>query len=99
MKVADAAVDSIGICDSPFSHDIEWERNLLFYPNFPELVGSEYQALPRGRIVYKRKDNQFRIYADKTILANQTNKELVAAKFDIMQYRLLWFADLHYRTF
>ena len=50
----------------------EWRRlsaSELLQRNIPPTVrGYEYEALPRGRIVYKKLQKRFTIYADRKLL-------------------------------
>jgi len=52
------APDEIGMVDSPFQHIKEWENKHIYLPHFKELIASEYQELPRGRVVYLRYQTQ-----------------------------------------
>jgi hypothetical protein len=40
--------DTIGMHDSPFQHILEWEDNQIYLSKHSELLGTEYQELPRG---------------------------------------------------
>ena len=63
-KVCDLAQgdESIpGLIDSPDNHIDIWENDDNWINPFPELVGTEYQTIPRGRVIYSTKSQKKRI--------------------------------------
>ncbi|MER2492513.1 hypothetical protein [Catenovulum sediminis] len=98
-QLSQLLADHLAIYDSDFSHMTEWEDKLVFLPMFPELLGSEYQEIARGRIVYIEPKGVFRIYADKSIMQNANYRALVIDSFGLTGFNCLWLADPHYRVF
>ena len=52
-----ASYSSVGIADCSFSHIDVWELEKVYLPEYPLLFDSEYQTLPRGRILFDKKNN------------------------------------------
>ncbi|MCC2605511.1 hypothetical protein [Planctobacterium marinum] len=92
------ATDSLGIVDSYFQHIDSWEHKHLYLPDFPELYGSEYQELPRGRVLYNARRQHFIVYADRSVMVS-TIKKRIAARFSFPVAACLWQTDPHYRHF
>ena len=93
--------DSLGLRDVAFQHIDVWENERIYMPTFPELIGSEYQEFPRGRVIYSNKKNKFIIYADRACLTEQVKKEILF-RFNLQQVReenrVTYRLDPHYRT-
>ncbi len=83
------------IIDSPDSHIDIWENTPGFTHSFPELVGSEYQEIPRGRVLYSRQDNKSHIYMDKTLHIGKY-KKLIIEYFELNIRNCRWMTDPHY---
>jgi hypothetical protein len=98
LLLADSKKDSLGIFDCPFQHIQEWEDKHIFLPKYPELFGSEYQELPRGRVVYLSKKNLFVVYADKTCLNKKTKQQLIDS-FDLPTSNIIFKSDPHYKVY
>ncbi len=86
-----------GWIDSPDSHIGLWERHQCFLAQFSELQGTEYQDVPRGRVIYSTKDKKTIIYLDKVLHTEQT-KKIITDFFELRKTNILWKADKHYRT-
>jgi len=86
-----------GLIDSPDNHSDLWENNNSFHPPFPELIGLDYQEIPRGRVIYHKSDDYFVIYLDETLI-NKPSKYLIRDFFNLQDLRCLWRTDLHYTT-
>ena len=86
-----------GIIDSPDSHIDLWEFDASFVVPFPELKGSEYQDIPRGRVLYATKASKAIVYMDK-VLHTQATRNLVADFFQLKNGEIIWKIDDHYTT-
>ncbi len=86
-----------GLIDSPDNHVDLWERNPYFFIPFPELVGTEYQDVPRGRVIHSTKDKKTIIYMDKVLHTEQT-KQIISDFFQLSNTDILWKTDKHYTT-
>ncbi|NDV92750.1 hypothetical protein GTH32_16365 [Alteromonas sp. 345S023] len=91
--------DSLSLYDCAYSHYIEWEKNAIFLPLYPELIGSEYQEYSRGRIVYCATTAIFKIYADKHFIDSAASQRLVRDRFSLNGRNCSWHVDSHYQRF
>jgi hypothetical protein len=93
--------DSLGLRDVAYQHIDVWENERIYMPTFPELMGSEYQEYPRGRVIYSNNKKKFIIYADRACLTEQVKKEILF-RFNLQQVReekrVTFRLDPHYRT-
>ena len=62
----------------------------------PAIVGHEYEAFPRGRVVYMRRSALFTLYADRRLQRPETITELVRL-FGFAGERHVVRSDAHYR--
>lgn len=86
-----------GMIDSPDSHIDLWENDSSFIVPFPELKGSEYQEVPRGRVIYSTKSNKAVVYMDK-LLHSKGTKQIVSDFFQLKDVDVVWKTDPHYTT-
>lgn len=86
-----------GMIDSPDTHIELWEKDPYFIVPFPELKGSEYQSVPRGRVLYSAKDNKIFVYMDK-VLHSEDTKKIIVQFFQINDVDIVWRKDPHYTT-
>lgn len=86
-----------GIIDSPFNHVDCWEHDPSFDNPFPELRGSEYQTIPRGRVLYQTKNESHVIYLARELLGS-ASQTLIAEFFEFDAANATWEIDLHYTT-
>ncbi|MCJ2015957.1 hypothetical protein MKK84_00690 [Methylobacterium sp. E-065] len=63
----------------------------------PAIAGHEYEAFPRGRVVYMRGPALFTVYADRRLQRPETIAELVQL-FGLAGERRAIRSDAHYRT-
>ncbi|TXN82718.1 hypothetical protein FV234_09195 [Methylobacterium sp. WL8] len=63
----------------------------------PAIAGHEYEAFPRGRVVYMREPALFTLYADRRLQRPDTIIELVR-RFGLADERHVVRSDAHYRT-
>ena len=97
IEISKGQDSGIGLIDSPDYHSDFWENNNHFRPPFPELIGLDYQEIPRGRVIYQKSKNYYIIYLDKTLI-NQPSKQLIIDFFNLKDQHCLWQTDLHYTT-
>ena len=86
-----------GIVDSPYDHVECWEHDASFIQPFPELRGSEYQSVPRGRVLFDTKTNSPIVYHGRELL-NDRSRALIAEFFDFESSSASWRIDPHYAT-
>lgn len=90
------AVDSLsspnGFKDVSLGHYDFFNETIL--PEHPELF-EDYAYYPRGRILYREKDQTYLAYADKCIRKDQALKEKIQSLFHLS--KLLWRADEQYQ--
>jgi hypothetical protein len=103
-KVLGKAIDAAegeervpGLVDSPDSHVTYWENNADFLNPFPELRGSDYETIPRGRVLYSKSERMAIVYMDKTLF-NKKAKGLLMTFFGLEQMSVSWRTDEHYTT-
>jgi len=98
LPLTESHEDMLGLYDSPFQHIQEWESKNIYLANHPELIGTEYQEIPRGRVVYSNAKKTFTVYADKVCL-NKKAKYLIINNFELPSENTLFKSDPHYQTF
>lgn len=96
--VKNVKADSIGLIDSSFLHVEEWENNQTYLPKFPELINTEYQEFPRGRVLYDSGRGVFKIILDKSLFRKKNIAE-IKNRFEINDCQVEYFSDPHYKTF
>jgi len=84
--------------DSPFQHITEWESKNIYLPKFKELIASEYQELPRGRVIYSTKTKKMTVYMDRTLFSLENKKKLIN-HFNITSDNVLLKKGNHYKTY
>lgn len=87
-----------GLIDSDFSHYELWENGSSLLKKYPELIGTEYQVYPRGRVIYSLKDKKYLVYLDRTLMTDSI-KKLIREFFSLEGKRVKWLQDPHYVTF
>jgi hypothetical protein len=83
--------------DSSEGHVDVWENVNGFADQFPELAGRDYETVPRGRVLYNRKDKRFVIYLDECLNHPATQTKLKNA-FGLIKYDCVFKTDPHYVT-
>ncbi|NVK24447.1 MAG: hypothetical protein HWE10_05935 [Gammaproteobacteria bacterium] len=86
--------DSLGVIDSPYLHITEWESNLNYLPQFPGLYGSEYQELPRGRVLFDLNAQVFKVIMDESIF-NKRKINLIKTSFGLGETTVKYYTDPH----
>lgn len=87
----------IGVLDSPDTHTDLWDNNSSLLRVFPELYGSEYFSMPRGRVLWVQKTSTARIFMDD-LLFKETTKKKILKYFDLCTTNVQWEKDPHYTT-
>ena len=94
----DSGIEGIpGVIDSQENHADVWDRERPWVQVSKELSFSEYQDVPRGRVLFLPKQNQSLVYADKCLMANEA-KLLISKFFEFNPDSALWKKDSHYTT-
>jgi hypothetical protein len=86
-----------GLVDSPDNHVDIWESADGYASLFPELRGTGYEQVPRGRVLFQRSRNQPVVYLDR-VLNHKNTRQQIAAFFDFQADQALWRGDMHYTT-
>lgn len=63
----------------------------------PAIAGHEYEAFPRGRVVYRRGPGLFTLYADRRLQRPDTIADLIQL-FGLAGQPHVVHSDMHYRT-
>jgi len=95
--LSDGVENVPGLVDSPDFHVDLWENTPGFTTPFPELVGSEYQEVPRGRVLYSLEEDESIVYMDETLHSDKY-KTMVSDFFDLDLCDIRWMTDPHYTT-
>ncbi|MFS1424377.1 hypothetical protein [Shewanella sp. 10N.286.48.B5] len=98
LLISESKEDTLGIHDSPFQHIQEWESKNIYLASHPELLGTEYQELPRGRVVYSSRKKAFTVYGDKACLTKKA-KIIIINNFKLPTENTLFKSDPHYQIF
>lgn len=99
ILLSQASYSSVGIADCSFSHIDVWELEKVYLPEYPKLFDSEYQALPRGRIVFDKKNSTFSMFADRKIVRSKLHRQMVVNAFSLQAQKRIWRTDPHYVVF
>ena len=86
-----------GFIDSPDNHIDVWENDPNWQNPFVELFGTEYQTIPRGRVLYSIKSQKAVVYMDRT-LHLEAIKNLIIDCFQLSEFPISWRVDEHYTT-
>lgn len=86
-----------GLCDSPDNHIDLWENDQNWQNPFQELIGTEYQCIPRGRVIYSKTNHKAIVYMDKQLHSKQI-KQLIRDFFQLNSTAVTWAIDEHYTT-
>ena len=86
-----------GLIDSTYNHIDLWENDKHWKNPFQELMGTEYQCIPRGRVIYSINPQKAIIYMDKQLHSKQI-KQLIQIFFQLNTTPVVWAVDEHYTT-
>ena len=81
-----------GILNGSQDHVHVWPR---FQGQFPELRGTDYIEISRGRVLYRRSSRKFTVYLDRS-LATPKVKAAIVAGFGLPPSKVLFKSDPHY---
>lgn len=98
IAVNELKPDEIGMVDSPFEHITEWEVRSIYLPDFKELVSTEYQQLPRGRVIYSNQTKKATVYMDGSLFTEKYKAQLINY-FKLTTCPVIWRKDSHYKVF
>lgn len=87
IKIVEGFAD---VCVSHLSHWEEVKREN------PSLIPYEYEEIPRGRIVMKRKGPQFRVYVTPEMISDEKFKKKVLLRFKLPLAWTVFVGDDHY---
>ncbi len=96
IKFSTPWTDAVGdrdIYDVGVTHSTYWEQNRARY-GYPDL---EYEELPRGRVIYKKKVNKFTIYLNSRLGAKKY-KSMILDAFKLDRANTVFCRDDHYET-
>jgi len=86
-----------GYLDSPDDHADLWENHLGLLRPFPTLRDEEYHKVPRGRVIWQKKQQVATVYMDTTLFDAKTKSDIVAF-FNLEDAHVCWKTDPHYTT-
>jgi hypothetical protein len=86
-----------GIIDSADTHADLWDNDRSLLQDFPELRGTEYHKVPRGRALWLKDSETAKIYLDEVLFDPQI-KAKVLQFFDLAESGVQWARDVHYTT-
>jgi len=90
----DDGVECDGAVNSPHDHVDYWK---VLQRQHPKLRALEYEQVPRGRVVFRRKAQRFCVYLDERLLTSALQQRLRKA-FDLPSSRTRFESDPHYVT-
>lgn len=67
-----------------------------FFKEIPHESYDDYGNYPRGRVVYNKLKNVFYIYADKTIVSNESTIKNIKKDYSLENERVIVRRDSHY---
>ena len=85
--------DSIGLIDSQYTHVDYWEKLKL---QIPGLEHTEYEQLPRGRVIFDTHKSKAIIYLDKTLLRRSKVNQILNF-FNLNFENVILRTDPHYK--
>jgi hypothetical protein len=93
VNVGKGASGAVAI-DSPFDHILEWPH---LQKQFPALAALGYEEVPRGRVLFLKRKNQFVVYLDKVLTATKV-KRTILKEFQLPTRSTVFETDSHYTT-
>lgn len=87
-----------GLWDSPDNHVDLWEASPNDIGVPVALRQTDYQSVPRGRVIYDERKRATLIYMDKSLF-NDVSKQRIRAFFQLEGQKIIWRCDPHYRVF
>jgi len=83
-----------GFKDSDLAHYQVWDTIKKQYSKF---YLYEYEDIPRGRVIYDVGRERFIIYCDENILKANVSRELILEKFGLIEEKVVFKDDEHYK--
>lgn len=91
----------------PFTHGEEYgdfvngkSDHCSFWRNIqridPAAAMYEYDQVPRGRVVYSKRDDKFIVYGSEQFVRNDIQRHIVVASFNLPLEKTVFRADEHY---
>lgn len=85
--------DSLGLIDSEYTHVDYWK---YIKAQTPKLQYTEYEEIPRGRVIFDTKNDRAIVYLDKTLLTRSAVDEIFKF-FSLSENRAVLRTDPHYK--
>lgn len=82
-----------GTKDSDYTHSDQWSEVMR---RFPDLVGREYWAIERGRVIQQMTDSSFVIFASSEVVANERLIAKIIRRFHLPPTQTRAMSDRHY---
>ena len=79
--------------NGPSAHYVYWESLKVHVPN---LRGLEYDKVPRGRVIYSKREQLFLVYGSKAMISNQNMRMLILRDFNLDGREVKFLDDSHY---
>lgn len=92
MPASEIAVEG-GFKDSPCGHSDTWPE---VQERFPELRGTEYDAIPRGRVTYRVEDDTFMVLLPSATCRDSGLVGRVMSRFGLSSSKTRVLSDEHY---
>ena len=86
-----------GLIDCHDNHADVWDVDRPWAAVSPSLASTEYQDIPRGRVLFSTKLNQPLVYLDKALM-NLTYRQKISQFFELTLGDVIWRSDAHYTT-
>jgi hypothetical protein len=86
-----------GIIDKADTHADLWDNDHSLLLGFPELRGTEYHKVPRGRVLWQKDAAVAKIYLDEVLFDPQIKSKILQF-FDLEKCVVQWGRDVHYTT-
>lgn len=86
-----------GIIDSADTHADLWDNDRSLLQDFPELRGTEYHKVPRGRALWLKDSETAKFYLDEVLFDPQIKAKLLQF-FGLGESDVQWGRDVHYTT-
>lgn len=80
--------------NGPYDHVDNWNNVKIQHP---ELHIFEYEGVPRGRVLFSKKEKIFYVYIDKVLL-NKNYKGIIVNEFELPISKTNFIIDDHYTT-
>lgn len=79
--------------NGPSGHYVFWES---LKKQIPSLNGIEYDRVPRGRVIYSKRDNTFLVYGSRETISNPQMRLIIEKDFCLEGKKVRFIQDNHY---